>query len=190
MSKKYWTCEKCGLSLTLKEVCESQGHSCEQSKPPTPDKGEKGPLASKPCIRKEHELSVMTGTYCRCRVDALLAEQRRNRCDICDAKLNLNGCDICGAPNCCPSCCRVATLEAKQFAHEKEVGRLKEELSWLRSDGVALILNNLKAENTRLKECINVMTVFIEELPHTEYPCAGDCAKCQILAREAKANPS
>jgi hypothetical protein len=42
-----------------------------------------------------------------------LKEELSNRCEHCGAKLNLNGCVVCGAPVCCPSCCRVATLESE-----------------------------------------------------------------------------
>ena len=42
---------------------------------------------------------------------AELERELADRCETCGAKLNVNGCIVCGAPVCCPSCCREATLE-------------------------------------------------------------------------------
>lgn len=47
------------------------------------------------------------------RTDAALRDALAHRCEHCGSKLNLNGCLVCGAPQCCPSCCRVTTLESK-----------------------------------------------------------------------------
>lgn len=30
MKEPYWKCEKCGLELTFEEVCQSDGHNCEE----------------------------------------------------------------------------------------------------------------------------------------------------------------
>ena len=52
---------------------------------------------------------------------AELAEANKNRCDHCGAKINVDGCLPCGAPQCCPSCCRLSFLESERDALKAEL---------------------------------------------------------------------
>jgi hypothetical protein len=61
--------------------------------------------------------------------DALtrIAELEANRCEHCGATLYSGppDCPRCGAPQCCPSCCRVAEVEARLAERDAEIERLR-----------------------------------------------------------------
>lgn len=52
---------------------------------------------------------------------AEVARLTADHCDHCGAELNVLGCGTCGAPVCCPSCRRVATLEQQLAAAQATI---------------------------------------------------------------------
>lgn len=77
--------------------------------------GKDGPFALSRTLWLAHDLLA----ECR-RLTAELATQRR--CEHCGAT-TIDNCVRCGAPQCCPQCCRIATMEL-EFDTEKR-GRVK-----------------------------------------------------------------
>ena len=63
---------------------------------------------------------------------AQLEAVTRNRCEHCGAK-TIDNCLVCGAPQCCPACCRVSTLEGQLEAVTKENTRLDQVLRGCKS---------------------------------------------------------
>jgi hypothetical protein len=55
---------------------------------------------------------------------AELVRLLRNRCDECGSKL-IDDCAVCGAPVCCPSCCRVTTMEHTIEAKKATIATLR-----------------------------------------------------------------
>ena len=46
-----------------------------------------------------------------------------NRCGECGALL-INNCPYCGAPQCCPSCCKITRLETEAIQLKTDVERM------------------------------------------------------------------
>ena len=68
------------------------------------------------------------------RLRAYIAADARNRCERCGVKI-VDHTLVCGAPQCCPACCREATLEAEIAEWEDKSRKMQAEIDRLSANG-------------------------------------------------------
>ena len=69
------------------------------------------------------------------RLRASIAADARNRCERCGVKI-VDHTLVCGAPQCCPACCREATLEAEIAEWEDKSRKMQAEIDRLSANAL------------------------------------------------------